>query len=620
VGTYTAGLFHLENGRFRQVLDSKQVGGNIRLLFPARDGRLWIGTFDSVMVLGDEGVKNISPTMVKRANPYAIAETLDGTIWLGTLGGDLLRWNGTKFDPVDVSAAGRIGRIWSLCPAQDGGLWIATSQGGLLNWHTGKFRQYTTRDGLPANTIRQLLTDEHENLWLATSVGLVRIAREEFSRYDAGEISILSCSIYDRGDGLQTIGAMADFQPNCCRTADGRLGFAMVRGVAILDPDQARPNPLPPVETIEEVLANGKTVWPTNEGAVIGSSAISKATGEIAPKVTVQVGPGYSNLEIHYTALSLASPQNVRFKCRLGNLDKDWVEQGNSHEAVYRAVPPGEYDFEVVACSRDGVWNPQPAKIRIIVTPRFYQRNDFIIAVALAALAGLVLGLRQVFRRRMMKRLGEAKRRHELELERSRIARDLHDDLGAGLTEISLIGSLAQRPDKAEPQMRQHLRHITDKAREMFLSLDEIVWALNPKHDSVLALEQYFREYAQLFLQAVPLACRLETPGELRDSPLNSEQRRHLLLAFKEALNNVVRHAQATEVRILIATEARRLVIQIMDDGRGLPKTPPARGADGLDNMSRRLASLGGSCQIQSRPDGGTCVRFELPLESAGGK
>jgi len=188
------------------------------------------------------------------------------------------------------------------------------------------------------------------------------------------------------------------------------------------------------------------------------------------------------------------------------------------------------------------------------------------------------------------------------------------------LTEISLIGSLAQRPEKSELQMRQHLRHITDKAKEMFLSLDEIVWALNPKNDSVLALDKYFREYAQLFLQAIPLACRLETPDELSDHPLNSEQRQHLLLAFKEALSNIARHAQATEARVLIATEAHRLIIQVMDNGRGLPKNPAGSGADGLDNMSRRLESLGGSCQIQSRPEGGTCVRFDLPLTREGGK
>jgi len=350
------------------------------------------------------------------------------------------------------------------------------------------------------------------------------------------------------------------------------------------------------------------------------ASTSSKASEKVMPEAVVQIGPGQSSLEIRYTGLSLVSPKNMRYKCRLGNLDKDWVEQGNSHVVVYRAVPPGEYDFEVVACSRDGVWNDQPAKIRIVVTPHFYERNDFVAGMALAAAIGLVLGVRQVFRRRMMKRLDKAKRQHELELERGRIARDLHDDLGAGLTEISLIGSLAQRPDKSEPQMRQHLRHITDKAKEMFLSLDEIVWALNPKNDSVLALDNYFREYAQLFLQAIPLACRLETPGELADRPLNSEQRQHLLLAFKEALNNVARHAQATEVRILIATEAHRLIIQVMDNGRGLPKNPPASGADGLDNMSRRLESLGGSCQIQRRPDAGTCVRFELPLSPEGGK
>jgi signal transduction histidine kinase/ligand-binding sensor domain-containing protein len=619
VGTYNSGLFGFENGQFRQVLNSRQVGGNIRLLFSARDGRLWIGTFgSSVVVLGDDGIKRFSQDLAKSDHPSAVAETSDGTIWLGTLGGDLLRWNGKQFEPVEFPEASKLGRIWSLCPTKDDGLWIATSEVGLLCWRKGGFRHYTTSDGLPSNTIMQLLTDQHENLWLATSVGLVRIAREEFSRFDSGEQSALSCSVYNRDDGLQTIGAMADFQPDCCRAHDGTLLFAMVKGVAVVDPDEAHPISLPPAETIEEVLANGKSVWPTNVGQVAESLVLSRTSVGSAREAVVRLGPGTSSLEIHYTGLSVASPQNVRFRCRLGNLDKDWVEQGNSRVVVYRAVPPGEYVFEVIACNRDGFWNDQPAKIRVVVIPHFYERKDFITAMLLAVVTGLVLWVRRVSRHRMMMRLNEAERRHQLELERTRIARDLHDDLGAGLTEISLIGSLAQRPEKSNQQMKEHLNHITNRAREMVLSMDEIVWALNPKHDSVLALEKYFREYAQLFLRAVPIACRLGTPDELCDHHLDSEQRRHLLLAFKEALNNVARHAQATEVQIAISTQAQWLIIQVMDDGRGLPKNLSASGADGLDNMSHRLESLGGSCQIHRRPEGGTCVRFELPLKPDG--
>jgi signal transduction histidine kinase len=213
-----------------------------------------------------------------------------------------------------------------------------------------------------------------------------------------------------------------------------------------------------------------------------------------------------------------------------------------------------------------------------------------------------------------IRRQEQAEAQRGIEMERARVARDLHDDLGAALTEIGLLGGLAQRANAAPERVRDHLGHITDKAREMVTSLDEIVWSLNPRHDSLASLSKYFCEYAQQLLQLTTVRCRLEVPDILPDRPLTADQRHHLLLAFKEALTNVVRHAGANEARIGIGVEDGLLVVTVADDGRGWDKAARTAGADGLENLARRLEELGGGCQIFSQPGQGTRVRMVLPL------
>jgi signal transduction histidine kinase len=266
-----------------------------------------------------------------------------------------------------------------------------------------------------------------------------------------------------------------------------------------------------------------------------------------------------------------------------------------------------------------------PADIRILERPSWWSLRHTLTVVGgmalvlLAAMVWISLLRRQVEERSRqltvaIRRQEQAEGQRALEEERARVARDLHDDLGAALTEIGLLGGLAQRTNTAPDRVRDHLTHITDRAREMVTTLDEIVWSLNPKHDSLASLSRYFCEYAQQFLQLTPIRCRLEVAQNLPDRPLSSDQRHHLLLAFKEALTNVVRHARATEVRIGIGVENESLAITVADDGCGWDSASRPAGGDGVRNLSRRIEQLGGSCQVLSQLGHGTRVRMILPL------
>jgi signal transduction histidine kinase len=202
-----------------------------------------------------------------------------------------------------------------------------------------------------------------------------------------------------------------------------------------------------------------------------------------------------------------------------------------------------------------------------------------------------------------------------LEQERTRLARDLHDDLGGGLTEISMLGSLANDRAIVSERKAGYLRQMTEKARQLVSALDEIVWAVNPRYDSLASLAGYYSLYAQRFLSLASLGCHLDVAESLPDCALDSKVRHSLFLAFKEALNNVVRHAEASEVRLRIQVQDDELIVAVADNGRGLqPTAGTESGMDGLANMRARLSALGGRCEIRSAPAQGTTVLFGVRL------
>ncbi len=201
-----------------------------------------------------------------------------------------------------------------------------------------------------------------------------------------------------------------------------------------------------------------------------------------------------------------------------------------------------------------------------------------------------------------------------LKEERKRIAQDLHDDLGTRLAEIGLLTAAVRRPATVPEQACQQLKQIAEEVEAMIGALDEIVWAINPDNDPTRSMVSYFCLHAQQWLQEASLRCRLDVARDLPEQPLPPDQRHQLFLAFKEALHNVVRHAGATEVRVSITAPSGRLLIQVEDNGHGLPNGKPPAGADGLKNMRRRLGRLGGSCHIHSTPGRGTMVQLEMPV------
>ena len=255
------------------------------------------------------------------------------------------------------------------------------------------------------------------------------------------------------------------------------------------------------------------------------------------------------------------------------------------------------------------------------------QRSWFQDSVVLLGLGVAAAVTRFITVRKARRRLEELERQQALERERSRIAKDIHDDLGASLTHITMLTQSARQKLDHPSQADGELSQIYGTARDLTRAMEEVVWAVSPRHDSLDSLATYLGTFAQDFAAASHLRCRLDLPANLSEQPLNSQTRHNIFLAFKEALHNVAKHAAATEVRVSLKVEPETFVLTVEDNGRGFrldesadavapPEGRPARllPGQGLTNMRTRLEEIGGQCEIQSQFGLGTWVRFAVPL------
>jgi signal transduction histidine kinase len=383
------------------------------------------------------------------------------------------------------------------------------------------------------------------------------------------------------------------------------LWFSTAKGPVWVNPSALTINLLPPPVQLEEVLLDGNR---------IAADTVSSAQLGLAKSGAIRIAPGRHYLEFKFAALSFTSPDKVRFRWRLKGLETKWVEGGNRRAASYSSLPDDDYQFQVRACNNDGVWNQTGTWVDFTVLPYYWQTWWFKIGMmtfGLLVVLGAVLGVQ---RRRYRQRVRALERQHDLERERTRIARDIHDHIGANLTKIGMQAARLEREPNLASSTQPLVFGVAESTRELLRAMDEIVWAINPSNDTLENSINYLIQYTRGFLRPANIVYRLEVPVNLPDIPLTTEMRHNFFMAFKEALNNAVKHGHPRHLVITLLLEARQLTLSVEDDGCGFAPGTNRAGANGLDNMRQRLTSVGGHAEIKSLPGQGTKVIFQLPL------
>ena len=395
---------------------------------------------------------------------------------------------------------------------------------------------------------------------------------------------------------------------------DGRVWLAMRTALVVVDPDKLRENMVPPPVFLTRVVIN--------EHIVAEYGGLMHTTRENGREVLdlaktqngLRLPPDNHLVEFDFTALNFVAPENVSLRYRLVEVDDDWIEAGTQRSAKYQRLTAGDYRFEVSACNSQGIWSNMPATLGFVVEPFFWQTWWFRTAVLLVFTGLIIAIVRYVSFRRLHLQLRHLEEQAALHKERARIARDIHDDLGAGLTQISLVGELAHQDRYAPEKVAGHIEKLGNAARQAVKSLDEIVWAVNPRNDTLAHFIDYTGQFALDYLRLAGIRCRLDLPEQPPHRELSTDVRHNLFLVVKEAINNTVKYAHATEVRLHIAFDDGKLMVVIEDNGCGFDQPPNDADADGLRNMRQRAEEVGGHCWIQGRPGAGAKISVELPL------
>jgi signal transduction histidine kinase/sugar lactone lactonase YvrE len=519
---------------------------------------------------------------------YDAREDNAGNLWIGTNGG-LLKFD-TRSKQItqyrhDDKNANSIPSDFIYALELDNGfqnIWMAAYNGGLCSFNiaSGKFRHYTKDDGLADNIVYSLEKDHHGNFWFSSNAGIstYQVRSNVFRNYSTAD-GLLN-NEYNRRSS--------------CKNDSGYLFFGGIFGIDYFHPDSIiKDNRSPNLAFTNFKIFNNDYI-PDHKNS--------------KPVIGLQHNDRYISVE--FAALGYNDLQKIQYAYRFGTTG-EWIRLGNQHALSFSTLPTGRHELYVRSTNMEGAWLDNAVSVAIIIHPAWWQTWWFRLLVVLSLVIIAALLVRSYIRRRLEKQRMMLEKRQAVERERTRIATDMHDDLGAGLSRIKFLSETIGLKKQQQLPVEEEIISIRDYSHEMIDKMGEIVWALNEKNDSLSDLLSYVRGYAVQYLSDNGIECRVDAPEHFPSLFVSGEFRRNIYLTVKEALHNVVKHAQARNVQITIEA-AGALTISIQDDGRGFDESAIRRFSNGLDNMRKRIRSIGGELQVKN--NSGTTIAFSVPL------
>jgi ligand-binding sensor domain-containing protein/two-component sensor histidine kinase len=593
IGTYNGGVnkFDINNGAFTRYIynpdDTNSISGNqIQDIFIESDSVIWVAIFGGGLnKLSFEINSSVSKPQIKVFKNdaslknsisddriYDIYKDRKGELWIGTYGGGLNKMNriSESFvhyinDPENPNSLSN-NKVLVIFEDSKNNFWIGTSGGGLnkFNRLLEKFTHYSQKDGLTSSVVYGILEDRSNNLWLSTDNGIFKF-----------DLLSNSFTHFDIDDGLQSpeFNGGSYYKDN-----EGWMYFGGINGLNYFSPDSIQTNLfVPPI--------------------VITSIKIldSNLKGE-ADEIILTYDQNF--ISFRFSALDYTNPNQNQYAFMLEGLDDNWNYVDAEHRiANYINLPAGEYNFHVTGTNSDGLWNRSGTSIKLLITPPFWLTWWFITFMT------LVLGT-------ILYYLSTNRIKHQLAIEKlkTKLAADLHDNVGASLTEISILSEVAvQKP--TEISNSKELKSISEIARQLVDTMSDIVFVVNPERDSLYDLIIKLKDSYNDFLNSVGISFKVKNIDKTNDIKLPMDYKQNLLLIFKEGINNSIKHSKCN--KIILEANIRGDIIEMIlsDDGIGFDEKNTAAG-NGLKNMETRANKMGGKMKWRSSSDKGTVITF----------
>jgi ligand-binding sensor domain-containing protein/two-component sensor histidine kinase len=504
----------------------------------------------------------------------------DGDLWLTFFGGKIYRYRDGRFISFIEPEAPQRDSITALFVDSQKRLWIADNKTGVARIDNPTSDQplkvnYGVAQGLSSDNARCIGEDRWGRIYIGTVRGVDRINTA------TGKVKNFSSA-----DGLSS-----DFTKQIYRDREDNLWIGTLNGISKFTPEPPADS-LPPAVIISGLRVAGEA-QALNE---LGETDIGN----------LEFDAGRNQLQIDFTAPAFGLGESLRFQYKLEGANQQWSPLTELRSVNYANLSPGSYRFLVRAVNGEGIASDVPAYVHFTILPPLTQRWWFLLTLGLLLCAAIYL----FFRYRVNRLL-------EIERVRTRIAADLHDDIGASLSHIAVVSEVVKRQlPEQETALSKNLSVMARKSREAVDSMSDIVWAINPQRDHLYDLTRRMRNFASELLPARDIAFEFKAPGGEQDIRLGADVRRQMFLIYKESLNNLVRHSGCTEARIEIYMEGKQLVLRVSDNGRGFTPAENWRG-NGLKNMKKRAESLKGRLDFITFQNCGTTVILEMPHHPA---
>jgi signal transduction histidine kinase/ligand-binding sensor domain-containing protein len=568
---------------------------DVHVLFCSSRGDVWVGSGDNRLGFFRQG----SYRALAETDGYsllrvrAIAEGPAASVWIATEGQNLYEFVDNKLVLRLPKEKFLGGLLHTLHFDHRGSLWIGTTNGLVLRQGTGLTR-IGSSEGLPDDNVSQILEDDNGRLWCASRRGLFVVALADLYAFAEGRLPRVSGTTFGKDEGLFGATALDGTQPIAWKTRDGRLWFSTHQGLVGIDPAATLPARLPPPVYIDEILLDHRPV---------------AATAGV-----LRIPAGDHEIRFAFAALNYSAPEKVQMRHQLVGFDLGWAETGSDRSVSYVRLPPGKYTLRAIACNQDGAWNETGGALALVVVPTWWQSGWFRGALLFVFVGVVGWVVRFWSHRRLKRRLQRLEHEHALEQERSRIARDLHDELGGSLTRIGMLADRLKRhtPDTG---LKEALGQLASHTRTLAGDLESVVWTVSPKNNSWDRLAAFIGRFALSFFRDTPIECCVDGSERIPAAWLSPEAQHHTLAVLKETLNNILKHARASRVTIAMAWEQSRFTLEISDNGVGFdPAAQELSERNGLRNMHDRVRELGGELAIVSSAAQGTTLTIWLPV------
>lgn len=593
IGT-SGGLARIKEGTYRLLWTSKVLSSaTVRGIDEDSKGNLWLATRQGLVV------SSYSPRGEPTFLPYADTtgslrrpmwcvhvSRRTGDIWASTAGSGLVHIrmdSGTRKTTSYTTNEGlSTNVIRSIYEDEEGVMWFGSYAGGVNRFKNGRFTTYTSENGLFDDNVYAILEDGNMNLWMSCNRGVFRVSKRELDDFADGKINSISCISYGTADGMKTFECNGGYQPSGCKSPDGRLWFATLRGVTVIDPEHIDVNTVPPPVVIEY-------------------AAVDKRFADQHSEAHIE--PGNGELEFTYTALSFVAPNKVRFKYRLDGFDQNWIDAHDRRAAYYTNIPPGSYTFRVIASNNDGLWNETGASFRFHLAPHFYQTAWFYgICILLIAFLGSVVyhfyntyKNREKIASRLQAQLAQAELQVlKMQLQPHFLFNTLH-------AISSLMHKDLDAADETMARLGDFLRYTLESVGVQEVELGQELEILN-----------HYLEIEHIRF-GDRLTVRKQVPDDLLVAMVPN-------LILQPIVENAIRYGVAPLesggcIEISAQKTNGRIRIAVCDDGPGLPAG--SKEGIGLSNTRARLEQLYGANQgfsYANKLKGGMCVTLEFPL------